>query len=97
MLAKNDAAPSTTTKTSHKLELDNHRTLSVTGVIAVPIFTDKGVTVRLADETLYIVGRDLMVKQLDLENGKLGLTGYVTQLKYMSTAAPSSIVKKIFK
>lgn len=90
------AAPTQKNKT-HKLELDNHRSLAVSGVNAVPVFSDKSLTVELDGETLIVSGHDLSIKTLDTENGKLNVSGYVTALKYTSSTTPSSFLKKVFK
>ena len=82
---------------SHRLELDNLRSISMTGVIDVPMFTDKSVTVKLAEQTLYIQGQGLAVKSLDVENGRLSMSGQVFSLKYTTSATPSSLMKRIFK
>ncbi len=81
----------------HKLELDHNRAMSMTGVVDVPVFTDKSITVRLAGETLLVSGQGLAVKNLDIENGRLQVTGRVNSLRYTAQTAPTSFVKKIFK
>lgn len=81
----------------HKLELDHERAMSMTGVKDVPVFTDKNITVRLANETLLVTGQDLAVKNLDIESGKLQVTGRVFSLRYTSQTAPTSLIKRIFK
>ncbi len=81
----------------HKLELDHNRAMCMTGVVDVPVFTDKNITVRLAGETLLVTGQGLAVKNLDIENGKLQVTGRVNSLKYTAQTVPTSFVKKIFK
>ena len=83
--------------TGHKLELDHERAMSMTGVKDVPVFTDKNITVRLANETLLVTGQNLAVKNLDIESGRLQVTGRVFSLRYTSQAAPTSIIKRIFK
>ena len=92
--SKNQPAPK---NTSHKLELDHTHGASMTGVFAVPTFTDKLVSVRLKDETLLIVGRDLEIKSLDVENGKLSLSGTIVSLKYQQSGQGLSLAKRIFK
>lgn len=82
---------------NHRLELDNHKLLSVSGVKSVPTFTDKGLVVELADETLTVSGRDLSVKRLDVETGDLLIAGYVTALKYGGTVRDGGIIKKLLK
>ena len=81
----------------HKLELDHERAMSMTGVRDVPVFTDKNITVRLDNETLLVTGQNLAVKNLDIESGKLQVTGRVFSLRYTSQAAPKSFMKRIFK
>lgn len=83
--------------TPHKIELDHLHSMSVTGVKDVPTFTDKLVIVRLANESLQIVGSNLSVKSLDVESGKLQLSGQVNSLKYSAQNSPTSLVKRIFK
>ncbi len=79
----------------HKLEMELHRSMSVTGVKAVPVFTDRNMTVRLEGETLAITGRGLAVKTLDVEHGKLSVTGDVLSLKF--TGQTDSFAKRLFK
>ncbi len=81
----------------HKLELDHTRAMSMTGVVDVPVFTDKNVTVRLDGETLLVTGQNLAVKNLDVESGRLQMTGRVFSLKYTSQATPTSFFKKLLK
>lgn len=82
---------------NHKLELDHLRGVSMTGVAAVPTFTDKCVVIKLKDETLTINGSNLEIKVLDVENGKLTVSGAVNSLKYSATQTPTSLLKRILK
>lgn len=85
------------TRAAHKVELDHLHSMSVTGVVDVPTFTDKLVTVRLANETLQINGVGMSVKNLDIESGRLQLNGQVNAIKYSAQSTPTSLVKRIFK
>lgn len=94
------AAPAKTAgaeRVGHRLELDHERAMSMTGVKDVPVFTDRSITVRLANETLQVAGQGLAVKGLDIESGRLQVTGRVFSLRYTSQTAPASIIKRIFK
>lgn len=82
---------------AHSLQLSEHRLLTVTGVKAVPTFTDKLITVELEGETLSVTGRDLVVKGLDLETGRFSAAGWVTSMRYSTAPDPSSFLKRIFK
>ncbi len=79
----------------HKLEIDHKRAMSMTGVKAVPVFTDKNITIKLEEETLLVTGRGLSVKNLDIENGKFSVGGEVFSLRYTSQAP--SLIKRILK
>ena len=82
---------------AHSLQLSEHRLLTVTGVTAVPTFTDKLITVELEGETLSVTGHDLVVKGLDLETGRFSAAGWVTSMRYSTAPAPSSFLKRICK
>lgn len=84
-------------RASHKIELDPRRAMTATGVVDVPTFTDKAITVRLESENLYITGQGLSVKALDVDTGKLMIEGRITSLKYSEQQSPTSLVKRIFK
>lgn len=84
-------------KRPHKIELEHMHSMSISGVVDVPTFTDKCVVVKLAGEALTINGNGLAVKNLDTESGILLLEGQVYSLKYSQAASPKSIVGRIFK
>ena len=81
----------------HSLQLSERGLLTVTGVKAVPVFTDKLIEIELDAETLNVTGHDLNVKGLDLDGGKLSASGRVTAVRYSSAPAPSSLFKRLFK
>ena len=97
MQDKKQETTAPTKNTAHKVELDHLHGVSMTGVFAVPTFTDKSVTVRLKDETLYIAGQGLEIKNLDVENGKLTLSGHIDSLKYSVAQTPTSFFKRLLK
>ncbi len=91
-------ASATTTKTgAHRLEIEHKKSMYVTGVKDVPVFSDKTMTIKLDGETLVVQGQGLSVKSLDVEGGNLSVLGTVHSLKYSSQAAPASLIKRIFK
>lgn len=83
-------------KAPHKIELDHLHGMSVSGVVDVPVFTDKSLTIRLSSETLLVSGAGLAVKSLDTNSGQLIIEGQIFSLKYTSQS-PSSLAKRIFK
>jgi sporulation protein YabP len=82
---------------SHQLHLQDKRNLSLTGVKAVPTFTDKGMHIELDGETLIVNGQDLEIKTLDVDSGILTVRGFITSIRYTGTAAKGGLIKKIFK
>ena len=97
MQEKKNAPAQPTQNHPHKLELDHLHGASMTGVQAVPTFTDKSLTIRLKDETLFVTGQNLEIKVLDVENGKLVIAGVISSLKYSAASAPTSFLKRVFK
>ena len=55
------------TKGPHSLRLDEHRLLTVTGVKAVPTFTDKLIEIELEGESLTVTGKGLTSTRADSE------------------------------
>ncbi len=87
---KNSAKP-------HGIQLENQKLLAVTGIVAVPIFTDKNICAELPDQTLNIYGENLSIKNLNLETGLLNVTGFVTEIKYSTQQSTKSFIKRLFK
>ena len=82
---------------NHRLELDGHELLSVSGVKSVPTFGDKEIKIQLDGESLSVTGQNLEIKLLDLEKGQIVAKGYVTGLKYSSGNIEKGMLKRIFK
>lgn len=83
---------------NHSVELDNHKLLSVSGVKMVPLFNDKELKIVLDGETLTTTGQNLEIKLLDLDTGRLIVSGYVTGLKYSSSSSnEGGFIKRLFK
>jgi len=47
--------------------------------------------------TIIILGSDLEVKKLDIENGEVVLNGKITNLKFANTTTKQPFLKRIFK
>lgn len=84
------------TKAPHKIELDHLHGMSVSGVVDVPIFTEKNMTIRLNGETLIVSGNNLAVKSLDTQSGLLVVEGQISALKY-TMQGQTSLAKRIFR
>ncbi len=82
---------------SHMVTIDNRKKMMITAVIEVVSATEKCVIAKITDKTMYIMGRDLRIAKLSLEEGLLILEGEIENLKYQETASSRSFFKKVFK
>lgn len=66
----------------HKLTLEERSRLTLTGVTEVDRFEDTAVVLQTSLGTLIVQGRELQLKTLSLEGGKVEVLGRVTALAY---------------
>ncbi|MDD3397248.1 MAG: YabP/YqfC family sporulation protein [Clostridia bacterium] len=77
------------------INLFNQSQLSITGVEKVKNVSPSEIIIEVDGQTLLILGTNLEVQTLDLENSSLSINGLITCIKY-STKKPS-LLKRIFK
>ena len=68
---------------AHHLSMDNREKLSLDGVRAVGSFDDQEIVLETSAGGLIIRGRDLNITQLNLDQGKLTVQGFVKTLDYL--------------
>ena len=78
MTIKEDAALAV----NHALSLEGRRKLSVSGVVDVVSFDEGAAALETSQGTLILRGRELHVEQLDLEAGRIRISGDVDILVY---------------
>lgn len=66
----------------HKLQLNERRQLTMTGVTEVVSFDEGGVVLQTSLGTLVISGKELQLKTLSLDGGQVAVDGMVTSLVY---------------
>ena len=66
----------------HKLELNERRQLTMTGVTEVVSFEDSAVVLQTSLGTLIVQGRELQLKTLSLEGGQVAVDGTISSLVY---------------
>lgn len=66
----------------HQINMNNREDLAITGVSHVASFDEKEVILETSLGILIIKGRDLSIKQLNLDNGELAVEGMVKCLEY---------------
>jgi sporulation protein YabP len=67
---------------NHILNLTNRDSLTLTGIVHVDAFDDQEVAVDTELGSLTIRGENLHIKQLNLEEGRLGVEGMVDAMTY---------------
>lgn len=83
--------------TDHKINIDNRTKINITGVEKVISASQTQVIAKVSGSRLCILGKNLSVSKLDVEQGILDLTGELNSLKYSATASTQGFFKRIFK
>lgn len=66
----------------HKLQLNERRQLTMTGVTEVVSFDEGAVILQTSLGTLIVQGRELQLKTLSLEGGQVAVDGNISALSY---------------
>ena len=66
----------------HKLQLNERRQLTMTGVTEVVSFEDSAVVLQTSLGTLIVQGRELQLKTLSLGGGQVAVDGTISSLVY---------------
>lgn len=66
----------------HKLQLNERRNLTMTGVTEVVSFEDTAVVLQTSLGTLIVQGQELKLKTLSLEGGQVAVDGNISALVY---------------
>lgn len=88
------------TNTSHQLSLINREKLTLDGVTNVGSYDPNELLLETEAGVLLIKGENLHLTQLNLEQGKIGLTGVINALTYSNeslTQKSKGLLGKIFK
>ena len=72
---------------NHSLTLEGRRKAKVCGVAAVSCFNDQEIVLDTAEGELALLGENLHIEQLNLEDGRLEVTGSISGLEYSERAA----------
>ena len=80
-----------------KLILDNRKLLSLTGVERIIGANENRVTLVAAGDGITILGVNMHVTKLDIEEGIIELEGTVNEIKYTGYRGKTSLLKRIFK
>lgn len=81
---------------SHRLTLQQRRSLTVTGVEEVVSFDETAVVLHTALGTLVVQGKELQMKALSPENGQMAVEGTVSLLAYEEPRRRGGWVQRLF-
>ena len=82
---------------NHSLLLTSRESLALTGISEVVSVSESALVCNLQQGNLIITGDNLKVTKLDVESGKVDLTGTVNSIKYSNTKSKEKFFKKLFK
>lgn len=84
---------------SHELKLKERSSFLATGVIHVDNYDEKVVSMKTTYGMLKIIGEDLTIKNLNLNDGILEVNGQINELVYFQEQGKKAkgIMQRIFK
>lgn len=82
---------------NHVVTIDNRKKIMMTGIIEVVSATDKAIVAKNTEKTINILGCDLRVSKLNLEEGVLIVEGVIDLFKYVEINSSKGVFKRIFK
>ena len=80
----------------HKLNLNERRQLTMTGVTEVHSFDENTVVLQTSLGLLIVQGEELQLKTLSLEGGQVAVDGHITALNYEEPRQPGSWRRRLF-
>ena len=83
---------------NQNIVLEDRSRMSISGVEQVDSFDENKIILSTIKGGMSIKGEDLNISNLNLEDGKVKVTGLINSLEYISReGVPKSILGKIFK
>ena len=82
---------------NHVITIDNRKKMMLTGIVEVVSATEKTIVAKLTDKTIYILGADLRVSKLNLEETLLIVEGMIDSFKYAEISSSKGFFKRVFK
>ena len=71
----------------HGLTLEGRKKAKISGVAAVSCFNDQEIVLDTTEGELTLLGENLHIEQLNLEDGQLMVTGGISGLEYSERSA----------
>lgn len=80
-----------------KISLINRKNLSLFGISKVYMVNEDSAQLQVENSILTILGKNMEIKKLDIENGVLEIEGLINVIKYTDKKEKTSFIRKIFK
>ena len=80
-----------------KISLINRKNLSLFGISKVYMVNEDSAQLQVENSILTILGKNMEIKKLDIENGVLEIEGLINFIKYTDKKEKTSFIRKIFK
>lgn len=80
-----------------KLVLENRQNLQLTGISKVVSINENNAFVVINGTKLNIVGSDMSIEKLDVNDGILNLSGTINEIRYSGKNVKTSFFKRLFK
>ena len=84
-------------KVESKISLINRKNLSLFGISKVYMVNEDSAQLQVENSILTILGKNMEIKKLDIENGVLEIEGLINVIKYTDKKEKTSFIRKIFK
>ncbi|XMB67894.1 sporulation protein YabP [Mycoplasmatota bacterium zrk1] len=83
----------------HQLFLKDRKSLEITGVKKIESLNEEEFIVETELGLMSILGRELEMRNLDVDKGELQIKGYITMIEYKDhqVSASKSMFSKLFK
>lgn len=83
-------------KKDFKITIFGSKSFSIFGLLEVVSASDNFVCVKLQNETLNIKGKNMSIKNLNLESSLLEVDGQVLETKFAGKAVKKPLIKRLF-
>ncbi len=83
--------------TEHKVEINNRKCISMTGVVDVGNFSETAVDITTTNGTIILKGKGLNISKLDTDLGELNICGEIISIQYTKTKQKQSVFEGLFK
>lgn len=82
---------------NHNIILESRKSLRISGVKDIDVFTENKVVLNTVMGELVIKGDDLHISTLTVENGDFMMTGNISAMVYSTYPTTDNVFKKLFR